>query len=89
MATNHGELTGDTAAVAVPVLGPDSVALAAIEVEVDEITVDTIAAVAPALMLAARGLSRELRPDRYLQPAESADHHTRRPSADLPATVAG
>ena len=61
-ATNHGELTIDGRTVAVPVLGPNAFAYAAIEVEVETITPDTIEAVLPALRLAAHALNRELHP---------------------------
>ncbi|HEV7452046.1 MAG TPA: IclR family transcriptional regulator C-terminal domain-containing protein, partial [Pseudonocardiaceae bacterium] len=61
-ATNHGELTTNGQAIAVPVLDPNAVAYAAVEVEVEAITPDTIQAVLPALLLAARALDRELHP---------------------------
>jgi hypothetical protein len=47
-------------AVAVPVLDTGPVALAAIAVEVNDLSHDTIAAVTAALVLAAHGLEREL-----------------------------
>ena len=89
LAISRGELTVDTYAIAVPVLGPGNVAVAAIEVEIDEVTPDTIAAVTPALVLAGKGLSRELHPARYPIAAEPVNHHTRPPSVELPETVAG
>jgi DNA-binding IclR family transcriptional regulator len=89
LAISHGELTVDTYAIAVPVLGPGNVAVAAIEVEIDEVTPDTIAAVTPALVLAGKGLSRELHPARYPRAAEPVNHHTRPPSVELTETVAG
>jgi len=61
-ATDHGELTTTSRAIAVPVLGPNALAYAAIEVEVDTITQHTIEAVLPALRLAAHALDRELHP---------------------------
>jgi DNA-binding IclR family transcriptional regulator len=67
LATSRGELT-EALAVAVPVLGPDAVALAAIEVDVAALTPETIAAVTPALRLAAHALNRELHPHLYEQP---------------------
>ena len=42
--------------VAVPVLGPGDIALAAVEVEVADLADTTLAAVTPLLMLAAHGL---------------------------------
>ena len=48
--------------VAVPVLGPGDIALAAVEVEVDDLSAETIATVTPVLTLAAHGLMRELHP---------------------------
>jgi DNA-binding IclR family transcriptional regulator len=61
-ATNHGELTTDGRAIAVPVLNPSTFAYAAIEVDVETITPDTIEEVLPALRLAAHALNRELHP---------------------------
>jgi hypothetical protein len=46
----------------VPVLGPGDIALAAVEVEVEDLSADTIATVTPVLTLAAHGLTRELHP---------------------------
>ena len=63
VAVDRGELTPDTGTVAVPGLDPGAVALAAVEVEVENVTPDTVEAVIPALTLAAHGLVRELRPD--------------------------
>jgi len=70
-ATNHGELTIDGRAIAVPVLGPNAFAYAAIEVEVEveTITPDTIEAVLPALRLAAHALNRELHPHAHKRDA--------------------
>ena len=64
-ATDHGELTTTSRAIAVPVLGPNALAYAAIEVEVETITQDTIEAVLPALRLAAHALDRELHPHHH------------------------
>ena len=43
-------------------LGPGDIALAAVEVEVEDLSADTIATVTPVLTLAAHGLTRELHP---------------------------
>jgi DNA-binding IclR family transcriptional regulator len=60
VAVDRGELVPDTCAVAVPVLDAGAVPIAAVEVEVENITVETVEAVMPALVLAAHGLVREL-----------------------------
>jgi IclR family acetate operon transcriptional repressor len=62
VALDHGELSPDVFAVAVPVLDPGAVAIAAVEVEVENLSPDTVDAVTPALVLAAHGLVRELHP---------------------------
>jgi DNA-binding IclR family transcriptional regulator len=77
VATSRGELTTDSHAVAVPVLGPDAPALAAIEVEVDTVAPDTIAALIPALRLAAHALIRELHPRMHALPAMARCHPSR------------
>jgi hypothetical protein len=55
----------------VPVLGPNGLAYGAIEVEVDAVTPETVATVAPALRLAAEALNRELGPGRDRGPGAS------------------
>jgi DNA-binding IclR family transcriptional regulator len=62
VALDRGELSPDVCAVAVPVLDPGAVAIAAVEVEVENLSADTVDAVTPALVLAAHGLVRELHP---------------------------
>jgi DNA-binding IclR family transcriptional regulator len=62
VALDRGELMASIYTVAVPVLGPGDIALAAVEVEVEGLSEDTIASVTPALTLAAHGLTRELHP---------------------------
>jgi len=62
VALDRGELVAETRSVAVPVLGPGDVAIAAVEVEVADLSGATIAAVTPVLTLAAHGLVRELHP---------------------------
>jgi hypothetical protein len=49
--------------VAVPVLGPPGTAIAAVGVEVSDLEQATLGRVVPALVLAARGLARELAVD--------------------------
>ena len=63
-AVDRGELNAHVRTVAVPVLGPGDIALAAVEVEVEveDLSADTIATVTPVLTLAAHGLTRELHP---------------------------
>lgn len=61
-ALDRGELSAQVRTVAVPVLGPGDIALAAVEVEVDDLSAETIATVTPVLTLAAHGLMRELHP---------------------------
>jgi IclR family transcriptional regulator, acetate operon repressor len=61
-ALDRGELSAHVRTVAVPVLGPGDIALAAVEVEVDDLSAGTIATVTPVLTLAAHGLMRELHP---------------------------
>ena len=61
-ALDRGELIAHVWTVAVPVLGPGDIALAAVEVEVEDLSAETVAAVTPVLTLAAHGLSRELHP---------------------------
>ena len=61
-ALDRGELSVHVRTVAVPVLGPGDIALAAVEVEVDDLSAETIATVTPVLTLAAHGLMRELHP---------------------------
>jgi DNA-binding IclR family transcriptional regulator len=63
VAVDRGELIPDTCSVAVPVLGPGAIAIAAVEVEVENLADDTVEAVTPALVLAAHGLVRELHPE--------------------------
>ena len=55
-----GELQPRTCAVAAPVLGPCGTAIAALEVQVPTLETATMRRVVPALVLAARGLAREL-----------------------------
>jgi DNA-binding IclR family transcriptional regulator len=55
-----GELQPRTCAVAAPVLGPCGTAIAALEVQVPTLESATMRRVVPALVLAARGLAREL-----------------------------
>jgi DNA-binding IclR family transcriptional regulator len=81
IAVDRGELTVDGCGIAVPVLGRGAVVLAAIEVEVDAVTPDTITAVMPALGLAAHALNRELHPDPHQRAAE--------PRLDQPEATAG
>ena len=61
-ALDQGELSAHVRDRRGPVLGPGDIALAAVEVEVEDLLADTIATVAPVLTLAAHGLMRELRP---------------------------
>ena len=63
MATSRGELQAGHCGVAVPVLGPCETAIAAVEVEVADLETATLGRVVPALVLAARGLARELAVD--------------------------
>ena len=63
MATSCGELQAGRCGVAVPVPGPRGTAIAAIGVEVPELEQATLGRVVPALVLAARGLARELSVD--------------------------
>ena len=74
-ATDHAELDPQICAVAVPVLGPDNVAIAAIEVRVDALTPHMLAEVAPTLTLAARALGRELDPDSWRRSARPSQRH--------------
>jgi DNA-binding IclR family transcriptional regulator len=60
MATSRAELHPRGCAVAVPVLDRDGTAIAAVEVDVPDLESNTVGRVVPALVLAARGLSREL-----------------------------
>ena len=60
LAVDRGELIPDICTVAVPALGPGNIAIAAVEVEVEDLAAETVAAVTPALTLAAHALSREL-----------------------------
>jgi DNA-binding IclR family transcriptional regulator len=55
-----GELQPRTCAVAAPVVGPCGTAIAALEVQVPTLETATMRRVVPALVLAARGLAREL-----------------------------
>lgn len=59
-ALDRGELSAHVRTVAVPVLGPGDIALAAVEVE--DLSAEVIATVTPVLTLAAQGLTRELHP---------------------------
>ena len=61
-ATNHGELTVNGRAIAVPVLDANGLAYAAVEVEVEVISPVAVEEVLPALRLAAHALNRELHP---------------------------
>jgi DNA-binding IclR family transcriptional regulator len=61
-ATNHGELTVNGRAIAVPVLDANGLAYAAVEVEVETISPVAVEEVLPALRLAAHALNRELHP---------------------------
>jgi DNA-binding IclR family transcriptional regulator len=72
MATSCGELKPGVCGVAVPVLGPGGAAIAAIGVEVADLEQATLARVVPALVLAARGLARELAVDPRERAAEEA-----------------
>jgi len=63
MATGCGELQPGRCDVAVPVLGPAGAAIAAVGVEVPDLEQATLGKVVPALVLAARGLARELAVD--------------------------
>ena len=63
MATSCGELQPGRCGVAVPVLGPPGTAIAAVGVEVPDLEQATLGRVVPALVLAARGLARELAVD--------------------------
>lgn len=63
MATCCGELQAARSEVAVPVLGPTGAAIAAVGVEVADLEPPTLGKVVPALVLAARGLARELAVD--------------------------
>jgi IclR family acetate operon transcriptional repressor len=69
VATCRGELTTGKHAIAVPVLGPDALAYAGIEVEVETVTPDLIARVAPTLRLASHALNHELHPNLRRRPA--------------------
>ncbi|MDT0347969.1 IclR family transcriptional regulator [Pseudonocardia charpentierae] len=79
-ATDHGELDPQTCAVAVPVLGPGNVAIAAIEVQVDALTPHTLGEVAPTLTLAAHALGRELDPDSWRRSARPSRRHPSPPT---------
>jgi DNA-binding IclR family transcriptional regulator len=61
-ATTERELDLGTCAVGMPVFDPAGAPIAAIEVQVHNLSHSTLALVVPALALAARGLSRELAP---------------------------
>jgi DNA-binding IclR family transcriptional regulator len=63
MATSCGELQAGHCGVAVPVPGPCGTAIAAVGVEVADLEPATLGRVVPALVLAARGLARELAVD--------------------------
>jgi IclR family pca regulon transcriptional regulator len=60
-ATSHRELDPSICAVAVPVLDATGSAAAAIEVQVPDLEARTLTEITPALAVAARALSRELR----------------------------
>jgi DNA-binding IclR family transcriptional regulator len=60
IATSRGELHPKSCAIAAPVLGPCGTAIAAVEVDVADLEPATLGRVMPALVLAARGLAREL-----------------------------
>jgi DNA-binding IclR family transcriptional regulator len=63
MATSCGELQAGRSAVAVPVLGASGTAIAAVGIDVPDLEQTTLGRVVPALVLAARGLARELAVD--------------------------
>ena len=63
MATSCGELQAGHCGVAVPVPGPCGTAIAAVGVDVADLEPATLGRVVPALVLAARGLARELAVD--------------------------
>jgi hypothetical protein len=63
MATSCGELQAGHCGVAVPVLGSCGTAIASVGVEVADLEPATLGRVVPALVLAARGLARELAVD--------------------------
>jgi DNA-binding IclR family transcriptional regulator len=63
LATSCGELQHGRCEVDVPVLGPTGTAIAAVGVEVPDLEQVTLGRVVPALVLAARGLARELAVD--------------------------
>ena len=80
-ALDRGELNAHVRTVAVPVLGPGDIALAAVEVEVEDLSADTIATVTPVLTLAAHGLTRELHP--FWRRNARARHPVRRSGAGV------
>jgi DNA-binding IclR family transcriptional regulator len=78
MATSRGELHPRTCSVAVPVFGTCGTAIAAVEVDVADLEASTVGRVLPALVLAARGLARELAVDAgggQVEPAAPAGGH--------------
>jgi IclR family transcriptional regulator, acetate operon repressor len=81
-AVDRGELRSQTHAVAVPVLDTDSIAIAAIEIEVDDLAPDKLADLVPILALAAHRFRREVGMDfGFARPAargEQVDHHVHR-----------
>jgi DNA-binding IclR family transcriptional regulator len=82
-AVSDRELDDTTCAVAVPVFDPAGRPIAAVEVQVPRLCRQAVADVVPALVLAARGLSRELYPDE-----RGSDERGRGPGRrihDLPA----
>ena len=65
-----------------PSLGPGDIALAAVEVEVEDLSADTIATVTPVLTLAAHGLTRELHPS-WRRERAGSPHPVRRGGAGV------
>lgn len=68
-AVDRGELRSQTHAVAVPVLDADSIAIAAIEIEVDDVAPNKLADLVPILALAAHRFRREVCTDFSLLPS--------------------
>jgi len=73
IATCNLELNPNECAVAVPLFSPSGYPICAMEVQVPDLTASTLAQVKPALVIAARRLSRELSlPQEYVRPAAAA-----------------
>jgi DNA-binding IclR family transcriptional regulator len=89
IATCRGELRPRACAVAVPVLDPCGTAIAAVGVDVADLEGPTLGRVVPALVLAARGLARELAADPEPGAGVAREHGAGRSAAAGPGLVAG